>query len=128
MIDHISIPVRDLWASAAFYDKVLAPMGYRRLAERENTIGYGKRYPEFWLNRRPDLAPAPADSGHHACLRARDKSTVRAFHAAATAADAGGSDDGAPGLRQGEMTDYYGAFVRDPDGNRIEALTVPAGS
>lgn len=123
MIDHLSIPVSDLAVSGAFYDRVLAPMGYRRLAVRPKTIGYGKRYPEFWLNLRPDLPPAGAESGHHACLRARDVATVRAFHAAAI--DAGGDDDGAPGPRQGEMTEYYGAFIRDPDGNRIEALTVP---
>jgi len=123
MIDHVSVAVRDLRRSALFYDSVLEPLGLRRLAERERTIGFGKKYPEFWLNARPDSAPAPADSGHHACLRAPSVAAVRAFHAAALAH--GGADDGAPGERAAAITRYFGAFIRDPDGNRIEAITFP---
>ena len=123
MIDHISIAVRDLAAGAAFYERVLAPLGLRRLVARPASVGFGKTYPELWLNLRAGMAPVAADTGCHCCLRARDEAAVRDFHAAALAA--GGSSDGAPGPRQGEMTRYYGAFIRDPDGNRIEAANFP---
>ena len=123
MIDHISIAVRDLGASAAFYDRVLAPLGLRRVVERAGSVGFGKTYPELWLNRRADLAPVLDDTGCHYCLRARDEAAVREFHAAALSA--GGRSDGEPGPRQGEMTRYYGAFIRDLDGNKIEAANFP---
>jgi len=123
MIDHISVAVADLKKSAAFYDRLFEPLGMTRVADRENTVGYGKRYPEFWINARPAMAGIPTDTGVHICLRARTKEIVDAFHAAALAH--GGTDDGAPGPRQGEMTEYYGAFVRDPDGNKIEVATFP---
>jgi catechol 2,3-dioxygenase-like lactoylglutathione lyase family enzyme len=122
MIDHVSIAVRELARAGAFYDAVLAPLGLTRLVTRERTIGYGKRYPEFWLNSRPDVEPV-INSGAHVCLRAPDAAAVRAFHAAALAL--GGSDDGAPGDRPAEMTTYFGAFILDVDGNRIEAVTFP---
>jgi catechol 2,3-dioxygenase-like lactoylglutathione lyase family enzyme len=120
MIDHVSIPVRDLAAGAAFYERVLAPLGYKRLAERPTTVGFGKKYPELWLNLRPDM-PADADPGAHVALRASSQDAVRAFHAAAL--ECGAASDGDPGPRQAAMTGYYGAFIRDPDGNRIEAVT-----
>jgi catechol 2,3-dioxygenase-like lactoylglutathione lyase family enzyme len=120
MIDHVSIPVRDLAASAAFYDRLLAPLGYRRIAERPTTIGFGKKYPEFWLNLRASM-PADSNPGTHVALRAASQEAVRAFHAAGL--DNGGTDDGAPGPRQAAVTGYFGAFIRDPDGNRIEAVT-----
>ncbi len=123
MIDHVSVAVSDLAASARFYEKVLAPLGLTRLVEREKTIGFGKRYPEFWLNARPDMAPMPADTGTHICLRAASKEAVTAFHE--TALSLGGRDDGAPGDRQATMTTYFGAFIKDPDGNKIEAVTFP---
>jgi len=122
MIDHVSIPVSDLTASAAFYDKVLQPLGMTRLAERPHTVGFGKKYPELWLNLRAGMAPL-RDSGHHVGLRCRTAEAVDAFHAAAL--EAGGHSDGAPGPRAAEMTAYYGAFVLDPDGNKIEAMTFP---
>ncbi|SDF85611.1 MULTISPECIES: VOC family protein [Thalassobaculum] len=123
MIDHISIPVSDLLRSAAFWEGVLAPLGLTRLVERERTVGFGKRYPEFWVNLRENLAPAPPDTGAHVCLRAPDRAAVDAFHSAAVAL--GGRSDGAPGPRQASMTTYYGAFIRDPDGNKVEAVTFP---
>lgn len=123
MIDHVSIQVRDLKASADFYGKVLEPLGLTVLADRPATVGFGKRYPEFWLNERPDAPDSRADTGHHVCLRARSTETVDAFHRIALAE--GGTDDGKPGERQGQMTPYYGAFIRDLDGNRIEAVTFP---
>lgn len=123
MIDHVSIAVSDLARSAAFYDAVLAPLGFTRLAERERTIGFGKKYPEFWLNLRPGMEAVPEETGIHICLRASSQGVVDAFHTAAL--KHGGRDDGAPGDRQAQMTVYYGAFIRDPDGNKIEAVTFP---
>jgi catechol 2,3-dioxygenase-like lactoylglutathione lyase family enzyme len=122
MIDHVSVPVRDLPASAQFYERVLAPLGYTRLVERPATVGFGKKYPEFWLNLRGAMPPIPADTGMHVCLRAPTEDAVRAFHTLALAH--GGSGDGEPGPRQGAMTTYYGAFIKDPDGNKIEAVTI----
>lgn len=124
MIDHISVAVRDLQKSAEFYDAVFAVLGMRRIADRAATVGYGKRYPEFWLNARPEMSAVDADTGLHVCLRARSEDLVRQFHETALAH--GGENDGAPGTRSGEMTDYYGAFIKDPDGNKIEVVTFPA--
>ncbi|MET0194005.1 MAG: VOC family protein [Hyphomicrobiaceae bacterium] len=121
MIDHVSVPVRDLLASAAFYERLLAPLGLTRVVERPATVGFGKKYPEFWLNLRANMPPIPADTGVHVCLRAPSEEAVRAFHTLAL--EHGGSSDGEPRPRQGEMTAYYGAFIKDPDGNKIEAIT-----
>lgn len=118
MIDHVSIAVRDLDAATRFYEPVLAALGSRKLVVREATVGFGKRYAEFWLNAR--AAAAPSD-GAHVALRARSREMVEAFHAAGLAA--GGTSDGAPGLRADETDGYYAAYIRDPDGNRIEAVT-----
>jgi catechol 2,3-dioxygenase-like lactoylglutathione lyase family enzyme len=123
MIDHVSLPVRDLARSAEFYGRVLAPLGYAKLVERPATIGFGKAYPELWLNARPAAAPAPEHTGHHVCLRAADRAAVDAFHGAALRQ--GGRSDGAPGERQASMTTYYGAFILDPDGNKVEVVTFP---
>ncbi|MEP3115786.1 VOC family protein [Nisaea sp.] len=123
MIDHVSIAVSDLERSVAFYEAVLAPLGFTRLAERERTIGFGKKYPEFWLNLRPDMEVVPEGTGIHICLRASSGQAVDEFHAAAL--EQGGRDDGVPADRQAQMTTYYGAFIRDPDGNKIEAVTFP---
>jgi catechol 2,3-dioxygenase-like lactoylglutathione lyase family enzyme len=125
MIDHVSFSVRDLAASAAFYERLLAPLGYAKLLERSTTVGFGKKYPELWLNARPGMVTVPANPGAHVALRARSEDAVRAFHAAALAA--GGVSDGEPGPRQAAMTTYFGAFILDPDGNKIEALSFPAG-
>lgn len=121
MIDHISIAVSRLSESADFYDAVLAPLGLKRMAERPAAIGFGKKYPEFWLNHRPKMSPVADDSGIHICLRAPDIDAVKAFHAAAIAH--GGRSDGEPGPRTASMTTYFGAFIRDLDGNKIEAAT-----
>jgi catechol 2,3-dioxygenase-like lactoylglutathione lyase family enzyme len=121
MIDHISIAVRDLGRATAFYQAVLAPLGFARLETRPATVGFGKKYAEFWLNLRADMAAVAPDSGNHVCLRARSTDSVDAFHAAALAA--GGASDGAPALRPQHGEGYYAAFIRDPDGNRIEAVT-----
>jgi catechol 2,3-dioxygenase-like lactoylglutathione lyase family enzyme len=124
MIDHASLAVADLARSAAFYERVLAPLELTKLVERgDATAGFGKRYPELWLNARPGIAPQPETAGAHICLRAPSEDAVRAFHAAALAQ--GGKDAGAPGPRQAAFTTYFGAFIFDPDGNKIEAVSFP---
>ena len=124
MIDHISVGVADLDRAARFYEATLAPLGLSRLVTRPATIGFGKNYPEFWINLRVTMAQVGPDSGVHICLRTKSTGEVDAFHAAAL--NAGGRSDGAPGLRPHDRVRYYAAFVRDPDGNRIEAVTFPA--
>ena len=128
MIDHISVAVRDLGAAESFYSTLLAPLGIAKLREWPGAaIGFGKKYPEFWINRRADMSSVATDSGVHICLRAPDTGAVDAFHAAAL--KAGGASDGAPGLRPEYYAQYYAAFIRDPDGNRIEAVTfLPEGT
>src|ERR1700686_1324683 len=124
MIDHISVGVIDLERSARFYELVLAPLGLSRLVTRPATVGFGKSYPEFWVNLRAGMAEVAPESGVHICLRAKTADDVDAFHAAAL--HAGGRSDGAPGLRPHDRVRYYAAFVIDLDGNRIEAVTFPA--
>ena len=123
VIDHVSVAVGDLVASARFYERVLEPLGMRRLVDRETTVAFGKRYPEFWLNARPGLAAVPEDTGNHVCLRARSRDAVEAFYRLAL--ELGGRGDGAPGERDAAMTTYYGAFIRDPDGNKLEVASFP---
>jgi catechol 2,3-dioxygenase-like lactoylglutathione lyase family enzyme len=124
MIDHVSVGVSDLQRAARFYELTLAPLGLSRLVTRPATIGFGKTYPEFWINLRADMAPVPRDSGVHICIRAKSSREVDAFHAAAL--KAGGGSDGAPGLRPHDRVRYYAAFIVDLDGNRIEAVTFPS--
>jgi catechol 2,3-dioxygenase-like lactoylglutathione lyase family enzyme len=124
MIDHLSITTTDLDRAQAFYDAALGALGYPRVNRRAEAIGYGVR------DRSPDAPPYISiyrgtgklvPDNRHWCFRATSRAAVRAFHQAALAN--GGSDDGPPGLRPHYHPDYYGAFVRDPDGNRIEAVT-----
>ena len=124
MIDHISLGVNDLDRATRFYETALAPLGLIRLVSRPATVGFGKSYPEFWINLRPGMARVAPESGVHVCLRARTIEEVDAFHAAAL--NGGGLSDGAPGPRPHDRVSYYAAFVLDPDGNRIEAVTFPS--
>jgi catechol 2,3-dioxygenase-like lactoylglutathione lyase family enzyme len=118
MIDHVSVAVRDLATATRFYEAVLAAVEIVKLEARPATVGFGKKYPEFWINLR---AAAAAVEGAHVCFRARTSAMVDGFHAAALSA--GGVSDGAPGLRPQHGEGYYAAFIRDPDGNRVEAVT-----
>jgi catechol 2,3-dioxygenase-like lactoylglutathione lyase family enzyme len=121
VIDHVAIPVADLDGAARFYEIVLSTLGYAKLEVRPATVAFGKRYSEFWINHRPDMRPQPDDSGAHVALRASSREMVDAFHAAALAN--GGTSDGAPGRRPRHGDGYYAAYIRDPDGNRLEAVT-----
>ena len=122
MLDHISIAVRDLRTAEAFYIALLAPLGMTKMREwPDAAIGFGKKHPDFWINARPNMAPVAPDSGVHICLRALSQEAVQAFHVAAL--ENGGTSDGEAGFRKEYSPRYYAAFIRDPDGNRIEAVT-----
>jgi catechol 2,3-dioxygenase-like lactoylglutathione lyase family enzyme len=124
MLDHVSLGVSDINRSRSFYDSVLRPLGLVRIVDfgegRGSDYGTARGSPgvEFTITRETMVrAPIP---GVHLCFRAPDRNAVDAFYMAALTA--GGRDDGAPGLRPRYHADYYGAFVLDPDGHRIEAV------
>lgn len=120
MLHHISFGVSDLQRSGAFYDAALGALGYRRVFEDDEAIGYGVKDGEdkLCLKLRPDAtAPGP---GFHLAFAAGSRSEVDLFHAAALSA--GGVDNGAPGLRPDYGPSYYAAFLVDPDGHRIEVV------
>jgi catechol 2,3-dioxygenase-like lactoylglutathione lyase family enzyme len=121
MIDHVSLGVTDIARSKAFYDAALKPLGMTRIYDYEGGLGYGAgEKATFWIGAPLDPGrPVRAGGGTHVAFLAPDRAAVDAFHRAALAA--GGKDDGAPGLRPIYHPDYYGAFVLDPDGHKIEA-------
>jgi catechol 2,3-dioxygenase-like lactoylglutathione lyase family enzyme len=121
MLDHVSVGVTDLERSRRFYDAALRPLGLVRLLDfegRGSDYGFGGNQlgVEFTITRETRVAPL---AGMHVCFRAPTRDAVHAFHAAALGA--GGRDDGGPGVRAQYHRDYYGAFVLDPDGHRVEA-------
>jgi len=119
ILSHVSIGTDDFERAAAFYDRVLPTLGCRRVAEHPGAVAYGRRFPEFWVQRPFDDGPASVGNGTHVGFIAPSKEAVDAFHRAAVAA--GATDDGAPGPRPDYGEPYYGCFVRDPDGHKIEA-------
>ena len=126
IVSHVSIGTNDLPRALAFYDAVLATVGGSRQHEVPGVaVGYGKLFPEFWVQRPLDGGTANAANGVHFSFIAPHREAVQAFHAAALAA--GATDDGAPGLRPEYGPDYYGCFVYDLDGHKIEASTIPGG-
>lgn len=121
LLDHASITVSDLDRAGAFYDAVLGALGVERAWRREDRIRYGERgAPGDTFLSVVEAVGTPAGGPRRWALRAADRASVDAFHAAGLAH--GGADDGAPGLRPAYHEAYYGAFLRDPDGNRIEAV------
>ncbi|MFC7495079.1 MULTISPECIES: VOC family protein [unclassified Nocardioides] len=126
MIDHLGINCSDLEAAAAFYDRVLGTLGFRRILDYEVAIGYGADKPDFWIGRQPPEGPASGPNREiHVAFQAESADAVRAFFDAAVSL-------GAEVLHEPrhwpEYHDhYFGAFVRDPDGNNVEAVchTVP---
>ena len=123
MLDHVSITVSDIAAAERFYDAIMKALGVVKVGRRDDWLGYGERarpaYPDrVYLTIRK--GPKPDDAfGRHWCFKARWQTQVDAFWDAGIAA--GGTDDGPPGLRDYHAS-YYAAFLRDPDGNRIEAV------
>lgn len=120
MLHHISLGVRDLAHSSAFYDAALGALGFRRVFEDETAVGYGLVDGQdlLCLKLRPDAVPP--GPGFHLAFAASSRPAVEAFHAAALRV--GGRDNGAPGLRPDYGDNYYAAFLVDPDGHRIEAV------
>lgn len=118
MIDHISIQVKDVAASAAFYDAVLAPLGGRRVLDFGDVIGYGTTGPAFWIG--PLAAAGPAFRENHLAFTAPDRAAVHAFFEAAVRLGAEVLHE--PRTWPEYHATYFGAFVRDPDGNNVEAV------
>jgi len=118
MLDHVSIQCADIAASAAFYDRVLAPLGGTRVLEFGEVVGFGVApTPDFWIG------PQSTGGGFresHIAFVAPDRAAVRAFYAAAVSAGVDVLHE--PRLWSEYHPDYYGAFVRDPDGNNVEAV------
>jgi catechol 2,3-dioxygenase-like lactoylglutathione lyase family enzyme len=106
ILSHVSIGTNDFERSCAFYDRVLATLGCKRLMQHPGAVAYGRQYPEFWVGTPFGFVAA-------------SRPQVHAFYDAAVAA--GASADGAPGPREEYGAPYYGCFVRDPDGHKIEA-------
>lgn len=119
MLNHVSIGVVDAARSKRFYDAILAPLGYRCISAAPNSLGYGDQSVALWVNEAHHPVPADKQSGLHFCFAAPSRQAVDAFHKAAL--DAGGQDNGRPGLRRDYADNYYAAFVVDPDGYRLEA-------
>ncbi|TLX62251.1 VOC family protein [Stutzerimonas nosocomialis] len=119
ILSHVSLGTNRFDEAAAFYDKVLSTLGCRRVLEHPGAVAWGRDYPEFWLQRPLDGRPSSCGNGTHVGFIANDRAAVDAFHAAALAA--GATDEGAPGPRPHYGEPYYGCFVRDLDGHKIEA-------
>ena len=117
MLDHLSLQVADLAASAAFYDAALTPLGGRRVMEFGPTIGYGTDRPEFWIGTEATDQP---NKEVHVAFSATDRAAVTAFFDAAVGTGAEVLHE--PRLWPEYHPDYFGAFVRDPDGNNVEAV------
>jgi catechol 2,3-dioxygenase-like lactoylglutathione lyase family enzyme len=116
VLDHVVLNVSDFDGARAFYGHALAPLGVGVVMEFGQMCGFGRDgKPSLWIAER-DEPSAPV----HVALAAADRATVDAFHAAAL--EAGGTDNGPPGMRPQYHANYYGAFVLDPDGNNIEAV------
>jgi catechol 2,3-dioxygenase-like lactoylglutathione lyase family enzyme len=121
MIDHFGINCADLPASAAFYDKVLGTLGHSRLMDFGVAIGYGTDGPAFWISEQPAEGPASGPNREvHIAFSAPDAAAVRAFFEAATSLGAEVLHE--PRLWPEYHEHYYGGFVRDPDGNNVEAV------
>lgn len=140
MFSHIMLGARDLERQVRFYDAVLAPLGFARAPEGDGDDGGpagatwktpGRRWPEFIVQHPWNGEPASAGNGVQVSFAAASREAVDQAWAAALAR--GGSDEGSPGLRPHYAPDYYGAYARDPEGNKLcfvhaggmETLTAP---
>lgn len=124
MLHHLSLGAADLDRARAFYDPVMRELGLARTLDVDDAVGYGAGITVFSLNLPADGAPASRGNGVHVAFEVEKREAVDAFYHAALAN--GGVSDGEPGLRPEYDAHYYAAFVRDPDGNKIEALTFAA--
>jgi catechol 2,3-dioxygenase-like lactoylglutathione lyase family enzyme len=127
MFDHIGLHVRDLAASIRFYEAVLSPLGHKLCSRDETSAGFGSQCspagpdaPALFLY----LARGSTGAGTHVALHAKHRGAVRGFHEQGL--QAGGKDNGAPGVRADYSPNYYAAFLLDPDGNNVEAVCTAA--
>lgn len=121
MFSHATIGTNDMPRAVAFYDAVFACLEIERFHLADDYAGYGNAHSDqVWVMKPFDGKPATVGNGTHIAFLAESRDQVDAFHKAALAH--GGTDEGAPGLRQHYHPNYYGAYVRDPDGNKIQAV------
>jgi catechol 2,3-dioxygenase-like lactoylglutathione lyase family enzyme len=114
VIHHVSVEVSELERSGRFYDAVFTPLGWRRQVDTDEVIGWGMVKPVFFASKRH----APGSGGGHVCFTANGIPAVRAAWEGGVAA--GGTSDGDPGVRPEYGPSYYSAYLRDPDGYRVE--------
>lgn len=131
MLRYVTLGADDLAAATRFYDAVLAPLGYVRQITTEVELGYGppvpagaKPTPRLWILKPYDGRPATFGNGVDVAFEATSEAAVDAFHAAALAT--GGSNEGGPGIRTHYSPTFYTAYVRDPVGNKLNAVYNPA--
>jgi catechol 2,3-dioxygenase-like lactoylglutathione lyase family enzyme len=117
MIHHVSVGTNDLARAKAFYDPLMRLIGFRLLKQSDKAAHYGASDIVFSLETPADGLPATPGNGAHVAFQAPDRDAVRRFHETAMAS--GGTDEGAAGIRENYNANYYGAFVRDLDGNKI---------
>ena len=120
ILSHVSLGTNDYPRAKAFYDAVLATLQIRCVMDFPGGAGYGRTFPEVWIQSPHDGGRASNGHGVHICFQANSVAEVKAFHAKAL--ELGGKDDGGPGHRPEYTPEYYAAFVRDPEGNKIEAM------
>ncbi len=122
MLFDLTLGAHDLKTSGAFYDKVLAPLGYVQLKEDGSEFGYGPKGGEtcLWIVKPHNKLPATFGNGTMLALHAPSRKAVDAFYEAALAA--GGYDEGKPGIRGGGESNWYACYVRDPSGNKLSAV------
>ena len=122
VLSHVSLGTNDYARAKAFYDEVLATLQIRCVMDFPGGAGYGRKFPEFWIQHPHDGGAAAVGNGTHVAFLASSMDEVKAFHARALAL--GATDDGPPGLRPDYDAGYYAAFVRDLDGHKIEAMLI----
>lgn len=130
MIDHVSVGVSDLDIAAEFYNTVLPLLGMSKIIEKTGAVGFGKKYPEIWINHRPEKESSAHDNGTHICFRAGSVEIVNDFYKKAMALGATSSgmpgyrdEYHAPAYRDENYQGYYAAFIKDKDQNHIEVVT-----
>jgi catechol 2,3-dioxygenase-like lactoylglutathione lyase family enzyme len=121
MIHHVSLGTNDLEKAKAFYDAVMPQLGLRCIKKSERILAYGITETIFSIERPADGERATAGNGSHVAFHAGRRNVVRACHRAGLAN--GGRDGGAPAVRSEYDPNYYAAFLRDPDGNKVEIVT-----
>ena len=123
MVSHVTLGSNDLARSGKFYDALLEPLGYTRVEDEEEAFAYGvagTKVPWFFIHLPFDGRPASWGNGTHVAFLAPSRAAVDAFHVAGL--DNGAQDEGPPGLRPQYSKSYYGAYLRDPDGNKLQAV------